>query len=264
MLASSVAPRVAQLAVIAVTALSVGACGTSNNGSAEKPLPAASPTSSAPSPAPPPPVPPPPAMGKDHIEGLVQSVSGGSIHLRLRNGAATVSLAPSTQVTEARPAQLSDVTEGSCVSVRAAPAGAPGAISAQSVTISPAIDGKCLPPPEASSKTPPTGSPAPPSAAAAGVFGQVASVSGTTIVVNSIGPGGQPVPATVTVAGTTSYSNDAVTNAQAIENGKCMAAQGTESDGVLQATTISLQPCPPMGGDHHHHFHLPAHLPFHL
>jgi hypothetical protein len=67
----------------------------------------------------------------------------------------------------------------------------------------------------------------------------------------------------VAVSDTTTYTKDAVTDNQAIQNGKCLAAQGTEGDGALQATAISLQPCPPMGGPHHHIPHLPLHIPLH-
>lgn len=119
--------------------------------------------------------------------------------------------------------------------------GSPAAITARSVKISPAVAGKCLPPPEADP---------------AAVFGQVASVSGNTFAVNSLGPDGQIRPITVTVTDATAYSKDAVTNDQAITDGKCMAAQGTQADGGLQATAISLQPCPPVGGGHRRH--LPA------
>ena len=67
---------------------------------------------------------------------------------------------------------------------------------------------------------------------------------------------------TATVIDTTTYTKHAVTNAQAIQQGKCLAAQGTLNAGVLQAATIDLEPCPPMGGGHHR-FHLPGlpHLP---
>jgi hypothetical protein len=182
-------------------------------------------------------------VGKDYVEGLVQSVSGNTIQLRTRTGSATVDFTASTRVVEVAPAQLSDVTPGSCVNVRATPQSAPtgAAITAQSVMITPAVDGKCPPPP--------------------GFYGTVTSVSGNTIAVNSIGSGGQTTPTNVTVANTTSYSKQTPTSAQAIEHGRCMGAQGTENAGVLEAMTISLQGCPPMGHPHHH-LHLP-HLHIH-
>lgn len=230
--------------------------------------PPSSPASAAPAPAPPPPTPPP--VGKDHVEGLVQSVGNDVIQLRTRSGSATVHFAPATIVTEGGPAQLADVTPGSCVSVPAGPQGGPGAITAQSVKISPAVAGKCLPPPEAASAGAPPTSPAP--ATPGPVFGQVTSVTGNTFTVNALGLDGKTTPATVTVTAATNYSKDAVTDDRAIADGKCMAAQGTkcmaaqgtQGDGGLQATAISLQPCPPMGGGHHHHLPALPHIPLHL
>jgi hypothetical protein len=199
------------------------------------PAPAAAPS---PAPAPAPPVP------KDYVEGLVESVSGGTIQLRTRTGSATVDFSPATRVVEQAPAKLTDVTPGSCVNVRATAQSAPppGAITAQSVTITPAVAGKCPPP--------------------AGFYGMVASVSGNTIAVNGLGPGGQSAPTDVTVADSTTYNKQTPSGPEAIGNGKCMGAQGTNDGGALQAMTIALQACPPMGRPHHH-LHLP-HLPFHL
>jgi Domain of unknown function (DUF5666) len=179
------------------------------------------------------------------VEGLVRSVSGTTIQLTQRDRtAATVDFTPTTMVTELTSAQLSDVTPGSCVNVRATPESAStgAGITAQAITITGAIDGKCPPP--------------------AGFFGTVASVSGNTIAVNGMGPGGQSAPTTVTVANTTSYSRQTPSSTQAIVHGKCMGAQGTQDGGVLHAAMISLETCPPMGRPHPH-LHLP-HLPFHL
>jgi hypothetical protein len=94
------------------------------------------------------------------------------------------------------------------VNVRTTPQSAPtgAAITAQSVTITPAIDGKCPPPP--------------------GFYGTVASVSGSTIAVNNTDARGQSTPTNVTVTDTTTYSKQAVTNDQAIAHGRCMGAQG--------------------------------------
>jgi len=235
-------------AVIAAIALAVAMCGPSTNtstgGKTGKSTVSAIPPYSPPSAAPPT-APPPPPVGKDYVEGLVQSVSGNTIQLRTRTGSATVGLTPETRVVQVTPAQLSDVTPGSCVNVRATPQSAPtGApITAQAVTITPAVDGKCPPP--------------------AGFYGTVTSVSGNTIAVNGMGAGGQTTATNVTVANTTSYTKQAPSSTQAIENGKCMGAQGTnDSGGVLQATMISLEACPPMGHPHHH-LHLP-HLHLHL
>jgi hypothetical protein len=241
--------RLAQLAIVAVVAviaLSVAMCHSGNtaSNSTGKPTVTALPPSSAPSAAPPPappPPPPPPAVGKDYVEGLVESVSGNTIQLRTRTGSATVDFSPSTRVVEVTPARLSDVTPGSCVNVRATPqsASSGGTITAQAVTVTGAVDGKCPPP--------------------AGFYGTVTSVSGNTIAVSGIGA--QATPTNVTVADTTSYQKQTATNTQAIAHGRCLGAQGTQEAGALQAMAISLEACPPMGHPHHH-LHLP-HLPFH-
>src|SRR5208283_3935852 len=127
----SVKPRLTQLALVAVVAvitLCIAMCGpshnTSNNSDTGKRTVSAIPPSSAPSAAPPP-APQPPAVGKDYVEGLVESVSGNAIQLRTRTGAATVDFTPSTRIADVTPAQLTDVTPGSCVNVRATPQSAP-------------------------------------------------------------------------------------------------------------------------------------------
>jgi hypothetical protein len=250
MSATSPKPPLTRLAILAVTgatAVSIAACSTSNNQNTGKPSTSVSPTSTAPKP--PPPAPP---MGHDHIEGLVRSVSGNAIQLTQRDRSpATVDFTPKTMVTELGPAKLTDVTPSSCVDVEAAAqSGPPGApVTAQSVTISPSEGGRC-PPPEPSSGGP---------AESPSIYGTVASVTGNTIDVTSTDPTGKTTHTNVNVTDTTTYTKHAVTNAQAIQNGKCMAAQGTTTAGVLQAVTIDLEPCPPMGRPHHH-FHFP-HLP---
>lgn len=244
--ATSVKPRLIQLALVsvaAVVALGIAMChsgNTASTGNNGKPTVTAVPSSPTPGAAPPP-APPPPAP-KDYVEGLVRSVSGGTIQLRTRTGSATVDFTPETRVVEVTPAKLTDITPGSCVNVRATPQSAPaaGAITAQAVTVTPAIDGKCPPP--------------------AGFYGTVTSVSDNTIAVSGMGP--QPTPTNVTVANSTSYQKQTASNAQAITNGKCMGAQGTQDGDVLHAMTISLEACPPMGHPHPH-LHLP-HLHIHL
>ena len=245
--------RLVLVGVVAFIALCIAMCGpshdTSNSGSSGKPTVTATPPNSEANAAPsaaPPPGPPPPPPAKDYVEGMIQSVSGGTVGLRTRSGSATVDFTPETRVVEVTPAALTDVTPGSCVNVKATPQSAPptgGAITAQAVTITSAIDGKCPPP--------------------AGFYGTVASVSGNTIAVTGLGPGGPAAPTNVTVADATSYQKQTPSDAQAIVNGKCMGAQGTQEGGALHAVMISLETCPPMGRPHHHLPHLP-HLHVHL
>jgi hypothetical protein len=229
------------------TALSLAACSSDDHNA---PHPGTAASGASPAPKPPLPPPPPPPVGKDHIEGLIRSVSANAITLTQRDrSSATVDFAPATMVTELSSAALPDVKPGSCVAVKPASQGpSPGsALTAESVEISPAVAGRCLPP----------------QSPGAGVSGKVASITGETIAVKSADPTGKITDSTVTVIDTTTYTKHAVTNNQAIQQGKCMASQGTINAGVLQATTIDLEPCPPMGGGSHHHFHLPGlpHLP---
>jgi hypothetical protein len=249
MFATALRPRPTRIAILAVTgaiALFGAACGTPSKPQTGKPSTSASPTR----PTPTSPSASAPALGTDHVEGMISSVSGNVIRLTQRDRTpATVDFTPSTKVIEVTPAQLTDVTAGSCVDVSPTPAG--GAITAQSVEISPAEGGKCPPRPAAGA---PRQNP--------GISGTVASVSGETITVTGTDAGGKTTQTNVTVTDATTYSKQAPANTEAIQQGKCMAAQGNnDNSGALQATTISLEPCPPLGGHPHHFPHLP--LPHH-
>lgn len=246
--------RVAVLAVTGATALSVAACGASNNAkptSANPTSPAPSASSQSPSAS---------AKGKDRVNGLIESVSGNTIQVSQRSASATVDFTPSTAVSEITPAQLTDITTGSCISVhpdRHGASTAGGAITARSVRVSTAVDGKCPQPNQPAGGTTST----PPGAPAAHhqIGGLVASVAGNTITLNAPDSGGNSSQTSVTVTDTTKYTKQSTTDAQAIAQGKCIAAHGTtDGGGTLQATTISVQQsdngsCPQLGGKHHRH-----------
>jgi hypothetical protein len=228
--------------------LSVAACGTSNKAN---PAQSATPTSSAATPT------QAPAQGQK-VAGLIASVAGDTIQVTQQQGTATVDFTPSTKVSEVASAGLPDVTAGSCVTVRPTrdnPQGG-GAVTAASVRVSQAVDGKCpqaKQPPAGS--TPPPGPSGTPSPKNPGIQGTVASVAGNTITINGTDTAGTP-QTTVTVSDKTRYTKEAAANSQAIAQGKCITAQGTEGSGALQATTIRLQPaadgkCPAGGGPHH-------------
>jgi hypothetical protein len=211
-------------ALAGAATLSVAACGTSNK---TTPAQSASPTSAASAPT------QAPANGTEQkVAGLIASVAGDTIQVTQRNGNATVDFTPSTKVSEVTSAGLPDVTAGSCVTVRPSKENPQngGAITAESVRISPAVDGKCPSGPS----TPPPKNPR--------IQGTVASVAGNTVTVNTTNPGSTPQTA-VTVSDKTKYTKEGDTNSQAIAQGKCITAQGTEgSGGALQATTIRLRP----------------------
>ena len=227
--------RLAILTVTGATALSVAACGAPNN---TKPATSASPTSSAATP------PSASANGKGWVSGMIASVSGDAIQVTQQTGNATVDFTPSTKITELTSAQLTDVTAGSCVAVRPTRESADtgGTITAKSVRVSPAAEGKC---PEPKHR--------------AGIAGTVASVADNTITVNGTDANGNSSSSTVTVTDTTKYTKQAATDAQALAQGKCIAARGTQDNtGTLQAMTISVQQadngnCPQPGGRRHPH-----------
>ena len=239
--------RLAIFTLTGATALSVAACGashtTSNTG---QPSAAAGPTSSAATSSP-----PASANGKAWVNGMIASVSGDAIQVTRQSGNTTVDFSPSTKISEVTPAQLTDVTTGSCVAVHPTrdSADSGGAITAQFVRVSPAVDGKCEQPKH----------PAGANAKHRAVSGTVASVAGNTVTINATDADGNSSQSTVTVTDTTKYTKQTATDAQALGQGKCIAARGTKDDsGTLQATAISVQQadngtCAQPGGRHHQH-----------
>jgi len=239
--------RLAIFTLTGATALSVAACGashtTSNTG---QPSTAAGPTSSAATSSP-----SASANGKAWVNGMITSVSGDAIQVTQQSGNAAVDFSPSTKISEVTPAQLTDVTAGSCVAVHPTrdSADSGGAITAQFVRVSPAVDGKCQEPKH----------PAGANAKHRAVSGTVASVAGNTMTINATDADGNSSQSNVTVTDTTKYTKQTATDAQALGQGKCIAARGTKDDsGTLQATAISVQQadngtCAQPGGRHHQH-----------
>lgn len=230
--------RLAILAVTGATALSVAACGSSNQSSPTSTSTSTSTvTSTATSQA--------PAQGEAKVSGLIASVAGNSIQVTKEdNSTATVNFTATTKITEVSPATLSDVTNGSCVTVRPtreAQGGQP--VTAASVRVSPSVNGTCPKPKEnqPGSSTSPSSSPTP--AKPAPVRGSVASVTGNTITVAGTDDRGNTTQTPVTVDDKTQYSKTVTATPDAIAQGKCVTASGTpDNGGTLQATSIKLRP----------------------
>ncbi|MEB3023241.1 DUF5666 domain-containing protein [[Mycobacterium] crassicus] len=169
----------------------------------------------------------------DHVVGPVSSVSGNTFEVAGSSGVATVALTDSTRILESVPAQLGEITAGSCIKAGATPDSAPadsGAITAKFVAITTAVDGKCPERPAATADAP-----APP-AHHRGVRGVVDSVSGDTLTVT--GANGQT---TVTVNDSTHFRRMITVSAPSISPGKCAAARGAkDGEGVLQATRVTV------------------------
>lgn len=241
MSASCPTPRLTRFAVLAATgaaALSIAACGSSNQSSPPSTSTSTSTVTSTTAPSS-----PPPAAGEARVSGLIASVAGNSIQVTKQDNAnAAVNFTSTTKITEITPATLTDVSTGSCVSVRPtkeeAQAGQP--VTAASVRVSPAVNGTCPQP-----------------AKAGPVRGAVASVAGNTITVTSTDPNGNTKQTIVTVDDKTKYTKQASANTDAITAGKCLTARGSmDNGGTLQATSISVRPAkdgtcggkPPHGG----------------
>jgi hypothetical protein len=250
--------RFAILAVTGATALSVAACGSSNNSSPTTPSTSTSTvTSTTTSPA--------PAQGEAQVSGLIASVAGNSIQVTKEdNTTAAVNFTSTTKVTEVAPATLSDVTSGSCITVRPTKEiQGSQPVTATSVRISPSVNGTCPPGKESgqgsTTSTPPPGSPTPAPAKPKPLRGAVASVTGNTITVAGTDASGNTTQTAVTVDDQTKYSKLTTATPDAIAQGKCVNARGTlDNGGTLQATTIKLRPAndgkcggpgkPPHGG----------------
>jgi hypothetical protein len=224
--------RYAMLAVAGAATLSLAACGSTTSGT---PSAAGGASSTAKSVSPSAPASPPASTaGPDRISGLIASTSGATIQVTHGGDAsdtATVNFTPSTQITDVTPAQLADITTGSCVMVRPTRDSATsdtGALTAREVLVSVASNGTC----------PPAGNPR-----GHGVRGTVASVTGGTIVVTGTDAGGNPSQQSIAVTDSTVYAKRAVADSTAITEGTCIAARGTKDDsGALQATMINLRP----------------------
>jgi hypothetical protein len=250
------------LAAIGIAGISVAACGSSNTGSPAAsstpgtvaPTSSSTATSAMAGPATGP-------MQKDHVMGQIASVSGSTIQVNQPGGTGTaaVAFAPTTKISQAMPAQLTDVTAGSCVWVRPAHdngTAGNGPVTAARVMISDAANGQCGPvggQPASGTESPAPGQPQ----HDRGVHGSVASVSGNTIVVTAES-GGTTAPTNVAVTPDTRYMKRNIVNAQAITQGECIAARGSkDGSGTLQATWINLRAadngkCPEPNGDHPH------------
>jgi hypothetical protein len=258
-------PRLTRFAVLAVTgaaALSVAACGSSNTSSTSNTSsPTTSPSSTATAPGTPQTTSSAPANGQAQVSGLIASVSGNAIQVTQReNGNATVDFTPSTKIAEVTPAALSDVTTGSCVSVRPGheESGGGQPVTAATVRIHPAVDGKCpqAKEPGPGSTTPgPSGSPTTAPAKRSGMDGAVASVAGNTITITSTDANGNTSQTAISVNDKTKYTKQASATGQDITAGKCIAAWGTkDGSGPLQATRVDLRPANDgrCGGRHPH------------
>jgi hypothetical protein len=215
-------------------ALSLAACGSSSTPSAgSSAAGSSSPSSASPAPGGAP-------GGKDRVSGLVNSVSGGTVSITGKDGAATVDITAATRITQLGPGQLTDVTAGECVAVRPVKGNDTGnAVTAANVLVGQAGNAQCG---QKGGKR------------EHGINGTVASVNGNTITVTDA----DNAQITVTVTPDTRYTKSSSADAKALTAGMCLGARGTkDGNGALQATFAMVRPavngaCGGGGGEHQH------------
>ncbi|AQT81688.1 hypothetical protein B1R94_24195 [Mycolicibacterium litorale] len=155
------------------------------------------------------------------MKGTVTAVTGNTIAVRAKTGPPTVEITPSTKIFQVNPAQLTDVTAGSCADIRLAAAAAGGAAQpAKQITVSAATNGKC---PESSSERV--------------LRGTIAAVTGQSVSLVNSSAGATAVDQN------TKYFKQVATTALAITPGACLSSVGPVGpNGVQQATKATVGP----------------------
>ena len=217
------------LAVLGIAAVSAVACGSPNDRSSSEPSSAPASTTSAP-----PSEAPVKVNGEDELSGSIASVSGTRIEVSSPKGSASVSFTDSTKVMELTPAKLTDITPGLCVTIRPASGVEGGTVVADAVVVGASSGGECK-------KTGGQDNAGLPRSPLGGFRGTVDSVSGNTIAITTFGTDGSKTNTAVEVNDVTLLADRHRVKADAIVEGKCIIAGGTnDSGGILQALTINL------------------------
>jgi len=135
---------------------------------------------------------------------------------------------------ELTPVKATDITPGKCVTVRPANGAEGGTVTAEAVVIGASSGGQCQ-------KTGGSDNAGLPRSPLGGFRGTVDSVSDKTIVLTTLGADGSITKTTVEVNDTTLFADRHRVDADAIVEGKCIIAGGTnDTGGTLQALTINL------------------------
>ena len=218
------------------------------------------------------------ARGFPGTTGLLAQIDGTTLQVQGTDTQTAVTYSARTTFTNTVAAKLSDVVVGVCVQARsarpaagtggAAPTAANGPLTAASVEISPAVNGRCtlggsrMPgagtPGGSGAPTPPAGMPTPdrtrgPGAGGGffglGASGKVTAVNGAGFTVESSlpvnGTATAPAPTTRTVqtSAATTYTRTEAANASALVVGLCVTALGKADDtGSIAATSMTLRP----------------------
>ena len=220
------------LAVVGITALSAVACGASSKNSPSE-MPTSSATTSTAAAASPSEA-PVKINGEDEVSGSIASVSGMKIEVSSPQGSASVSFSESTKIMELTAATLSGITPGLCVTIRPASGAEGGTVVADAVVVGASSGGECK-------KTGGQDNAGLPRSPLGGFRGTVDSVSDKTIAITTFGTDGNKTNTTVETNDLTLFADRHRVQADAIVEGKCIIAGGTnDTGGVLQAMTINL------------------------
>lgn len=219
------------LAIAGITALSAVACGSSTKTSPSASSNASPTTSAAAAAASQAPT---KINGEDEVSGSIASVSGTTIEVSGSKGSASVSFTDSTKIMELTPATLAGITPGLCVTIRPASGAEGGTVVADAVVVGTSSGGECK-------KTGGADNAGLPASPLGGFRGTVDSVGDKTIALTTFGAGGSKINTTVEVNDLTLFADRHRVKADAIVEGKCIIAGGTnDTGGVLQAQTINL------------------------
>lgn len=217
------------LAIVGITALSAVACS-----SATKTEPSASSAASATTSAAAASQAPEKINGEDEVSGSIASVSDMKIEVTSPEGSASVSFTDKTKVMELTPATLTDITPGLCVTIRPASGAEGGTVVADAVVVGASSGGECK-------KTGGADNAGLPRTPLGGFRGTVDSVTGTTIAITTFGTDGSKTNSTIETNDLTLFADRHRVKTDAIVEGKCIIAGGTnDTGGVLQAQTINL------------------------
>lgn len=221
--------RYPMLAIVGITALSAVACS-----SATKTEPSASTAASTTTSAAAASQAPEKINGEDEVSGSIASVSGMRIEVSSPEGSASVSFTDSTKIMELTPATLTDITAGLCVTIRPASGAEGGTVVADAVVVGASSGGECK-------KTGGADNAGLPRTPLGGFRGTVDSVTGNTIALTTFGTDGSKTNSTIETNDLTLFADRHRVKADAVVEGKCIIAGGTnDTGGVLQAQTINL------------------------
>jgi len=217
------------LAIVGITALSAVACGSSTKSPPSETSSTSTSSSAATASQAPAKV-----NGEDEVSGSIDSVSGTTIEVSGAKGSARVAFSASTKIMELTPAKLTDITAGLCVTIRPASGAEGGTVTADAVVVGASSGGECK-------KTGGADNAGLPASPLGGFRGNVDSINEKTIVITTLGADGSKTNTTVETNDTTLFADRHKVTADAIVEGKCIIAGGTnDTGGVLQALTINL------------------------